>query len=310
MANANLHAARAAKKDEFYTSFTDVNEELQHYREHFRDKVVFLNCDDSTSEFWKFFSLTFEMFGLKKLIATHYEADQPSYKLELNEYGGEVIQTPLEQNGDFRSPESLAILEEADIVVTNPPFSLFKPFISILEKLGKKYLIMGNNNAITYKEVIPLIMSNKMWLGVNSNKTMEFRLPDHYEKWNRIDENGNKYGNVSAISWFTNLEHSTRNEWLCLSRDYDPEIHPAYDNYDAIEVSYVVDIPIGYKGVMGVPISFLTKYNPDQFEILGTSDRGGDNVPAINEIRLTEKKMDSCYVRGQKVYKRLFIRAK
>jgi len=279
--NTNLHKAKTAKNDEFYTQLSDIERELGHYKEYFKGRVVFCNCDDpQESDFWQYFSLNFEFLGLKKLISTHFEIEVPSYKLEIvrdiNNDGKvnqlDTIKTPLKQNGDFRSPECIEILKESDIVVTNPPFSLFREYVSQLIEYDKKFIIMGNNNAITYKEIFKLIKEGNIWLGYNSNKTMEFRLDDSYIKWDRVDiETGDKYGSVPAISWYTNLETKKRHEDLILYKTYygNENEYPKYDNYDAINVDRVKDIPMDYDGAMGVPITFLDKYNPEQFEIIG-----------------------------------------
>lgn len=279
MANKNLTAAKSAKNDEFYTRLDDIEKECHHYKEHFRDKVIYCNCDDPReSNFFKYFALNFKHFGLKKLITTGYNANGHGV---VNIYEGdkngnhrvddeEVKVIELKGNGDFRSEECIEFLKEADIVVTNPPFSLFREYMAQLMEYGKKFLIIGNMNAITYKEIFPLIKNGQLWLGYNVNKTMEFVLDDSYQKWDRI-ENGKKIGKVPAISWFTNLPHEKRNQPLTLCRWYEkePQNCPKYDNYDAIEVSKVCNIPADYQGVMGVPITFLDKYCPDQFEIVG-----------------------------------------
>ena len=275
--NNNLHNAKKAKNDEFYTRLEDIEKEMCHYREHFRGKVIYCNCDDpKESNFFKFFSLQFEFLGLKKLISTGYKEDGHGvayiYEGDKNENNlpddSEIRTYELQGNGDFRSEECIEFLKEADVVVTNPPFSLFREVVAQLVEYNKKFLLLGNNNAITYKEIFPLIMSNKMWLGYSNNKTMEFVLSDSYEKWDRI-ENGKKIGKVPAISWFTNLEHDHRNRPLDLTQRYDPRYYPKYDNYDAIECSKVMDIPRDYDGVIGVPITFLDKYCPTQFRIVG-----------------------------------------
>lgn len=294
-ARSNLRKAQAAKNDEFYTMITDIEKELKHYRPHFQGKVVFLNCDDHKhSNFFKFFERNMDFFGIEKLIATHYHETRPTYKIELfRDEEGSITEkkTPLTENGDFRSAESIAILEEADIVVSNPPFSLFREYIAQLISFNKKFLIIGNNNAVTYKEIFPLIKDGSLWLGVNSNVTMEFQLPESYEKWSRIDERGNKIGKVPAISWFTNLEHQLRNEALFLFRRYNEVDYPTYDNYDAIEVSKVADIPVDYSGIMGVPITFLTKYNPNQFEIVALGNSKENFTP--NKTYINPKKVTS-----------------
>ena len=264
-----LHAAKRAKKDEFYTQLPTIEKEIYHYRHHFKDKIVFLNCDDPEySNFWKYFSLNFDFFGLKKLISTHYNDSSPSYKIEKYEENGKIVTTttPLIGNGDFRSEESIELLKESDIVVTNPPFSLFREYMSQLFEYDKKFIIMGNNNAITYKEIFPLIKNNQMWLGNNSNFNCEFEVGEGY-RYSR-EENGKKYGRVKSISWFTNLEIKKRHEELLLYREYDPKKYPKYINCDAINVDKVSDIPKDYPGLMGVPITFLGCYNPEQFEIV------------------------------------------
>ena len=265
--------------------------------------------DPYESNFFKYFVLNFNTLKLKKLIATSYIASPVAFKelpakkgnssfedllkpykieidevydqngdgainlqdvkeiLEKAEKGGKL--TRLTGDGDFRSSESKELLKQADIVVTNPPFSLFREYVAQLIEFDKKFIILGNNNAITYKEIFQLIKNSKMWLGYSANKTMTFRLSNHYKRWNYIDENGNKYGNVPAITWYTNLDIKKRHEELILVKKYSPLDYPKYDNYDAIEVSKVKDIPKDYDGVMGVPITFLDKFNPEQFEIIG-----------------------------------------
>ena len=273
--NSNLHTAKKEKNDEFYTQISDIEKELGNYKNYFKGKIVFCNCDDSEeSNFWNYFALNFEYLGLKRMVSTHYEIDKPSYKLELvadiNKDGKinklDTIKTPLKQNGDFRSQECIDILEEADIVVTNPPFSLFREYIAQLVQYNKKFLVIGNQNAITYKDVFALIKDNKVWLGTNSNIVMKFRVPDNY-----ISDDG--YVNVPAICWFTNLHHKKRNDELILYKKYNEKDYPKYDNYDAINVDKVKDIPVDYFETIGVPITFLDKYNPEQFEILGITDR-------------------------------------
>lgn len=268
---ANLAAAKAAKNDEFYTPITEIEKEMKHFRKHFSGKVVLCNCDDPEwSNFWLYFSLNFETLGLKKLISTHFETDKQSYKLTMVE-GGKTIRETLRQNGDFRSPECIELLEEADIVVTNPPFSLFREFIYLMDKKNKKFLVLGNTNSITYKEIFKLIMQNRLWLGSKGNATMEFRVPEHYplnSKSGRVDEQGNKFIKVPSIAWYTNLEHSKRNEEIICYKEYNELEYRKYENYDAINVDRVSDIPMDYYGEMGVPITFLDKYNPKQFEII------------------------------------------
>lgn len=300
--NNSLQAARAAKNDEFYTQMNDVSNELRHYRAFFKGKVVYCNCDDPEwSSFYKYFQLNFELLGLAKLITTHFSLEgKPAYALELTAGDAEPLIRKIDGNGDFRSEESVALLKEADVVVTNPPFSLFREYVAQLIDHGKSFLIMGNNNAITYKEIFKLIKENKMWLGFHANKTMEFQLSPSYTKWDRVDEQGRKFGKVPAISWFTNIPHSKRNEEIILFRQYkgNETAYPKYDNYEAIEVSKVADIPADFHGAMGVPITFLDKYNPAQFEILG----------AMTTTKVEGYNFGYPYVGGKKVYARVIIK--
>ena len=315
--NADLNKANKAKKDEFYTQLTDIEKEMRHYKEHFRGKVVFCNCDDPEySNFWLYFQLNFYELGLKKLISTHYEDDKPSYRMDIvsNDSGEQCgipdyVKTPLKQNGDFRSPECIEILKEADIVITNPPFSLFREFIALLEEHKKKYIIIGNVNAITYKEVFPLIIGNKLWLGASIHSgDREFAVPDTYPltaSGYRIDENGNKYIRVKGVRWFSNLDYSERYEDIILYKHYNPEEYPTYDNYRAIEVGKTAEIPCDYDGVMGVPITFLDKFNPNQFEIIGATESEGKGFS--NGLWIEESKIAQPLLNGKKLYKRLFI---
>lgn len=285
--NANLHKAKDAKNDEFYTQLTDVAKELMHYKAHFKDKIVLCNCDDPTwSAFWKYFHLNFAELGLKKLISTHYDKTEPTYKMEYS--GGDDndievgVKTPLEGNGDFRNKECLDLLDESDIVVTNPPFSLFREYVAVLMEHEKKFLIIGNMNAITYKEVFPLIRDDKLWLGVSlSGSKCSFIVPESYDGKNvYYNENGQKMAKINNAIWFTNLDHKKRHEKLILWKKYTPEEFPKYDNYDAINVDRYAEIPIDYNGVMGVPITYLYRHNPDDFEIVAfrKGDDGKDLV--------------------------------
>ena len=263
MSNERLKKAKKVKNDEFYTQLTDVSEELRHYKKHFKGKTVFCNCDDPTwSAFWKYFHLNFEVLGLKKLISTHYDKDEPTYKMVYEGGDDNNIEvgekTPLQGNGDFRNQECVDLLKESDIVVTNPPFSLFREYIAQLIEYDKEFLIIGNKNSVSYKEIFPLLKNNKIWLGYNS--PAEFNTPEGVTK------------KINGLSrWFTNLDIKKRHEKLIkeLYKQYSPNEYPQYDNYDAINVNKVADIPFDYDGVMGVPISFLDKYNPNQFEIIG-----------------------------------------
>lgn len=299
-----LIKAKRAKSDEFYTQLSDIENELHHYRNQFEGKTVYCNCDDPrVSNFFRFFSLQFEHYGLKKLIATCYKNQNPDLfsmhdaeRAVYLEYFGdqdgnrrpdpdEIAVKPLQGDGDFRSAECIELLKEADIVVTNPPFSLFRDYLSQLVDYEKKFLIIGNMNAINYKEVFPLIMENRIWLGIGAGgRDMLFDVPDAYarELVERKKE-GSAYriidgvvkGRLGNACWYTNLSHKKRNEELILYKKYSPGEFPHYDNYDAIEVSKTKDIPEDWRGAMGVPITFLDKYNPEQFEILGLSAKYG-----------------------------------
>lgn len=292
--NKNLHKASQAKKDEFYTQLADIENELKHYKDQFRGKVVFCNCDDpKESNFVKYFSMKFEELGLKKLIATHYKeanlfTKQSPYKLEYtgSKKGARMpdpskFMTKMIDTGDFRSQECIELLKEADIVVTNPPFSLFREYVAQLMEYNKKFLIIGSINAITYKECFKHIKDNKMWLGASIHSgDREFRVPDDYPlnaAGYRIDKDGNKYIRVKGVRWFTNLDYEERHEKLVLYKKYTLEEYPKYDNYDAINIDKTSEIPMDYNGVMGVPVTFLDKYNPAQFEILGITDRIPNN---------------------------------
>ena len=340
MANKNLNAAKAAKQDEFYTQLSDIERELQHYWPHFRDKVVLCNCDDPyESNFFKYFALRFNQLGLKKLICICYngspiqgdelmidfgnfteEPKKIAYKVEITEVrdmngDGAVDLSDVYQlmkndssilsilkTGDFRDAECIELLKEADIVVTNPPFSLFREYIAQLMEYEKKFLIIGSQNNISYKEIFPLLMNNKIWLGYKSGD-MSFRVPDDYEPrktryWQ--DETGQKWRSLGNICWYTNLDHNKRHEILDLVSRYSPEEYPVYDEYNAINIGRVDDIPADYEGVMGVPITFLSKYNPEQFEIVGIDRYVKDNPHYGHRFKLNKKE----------VYARILIRNK
>lgn len=328
--NADLGAAKTAKKDEFYTQLTDIEKEMRYYRKHFQDKTVLCNCDDPfESNFFKCFALNFNRLGLKKLIATCYYSSpiagqQLQYGCDANGQmtfyfedkgaeenkskrpykavvtqvydkmgdGGvdmldvaELFRTgenelvELEGDGDFRSPECLALLDESDIVVTNPPFSLFRDYVAVLMEHRKHFIIIGNMNAITYKEIFPLIKENKLWLGASIHSgDRKFYVPDDYPlnaSGCGIDEDGRRYIRVKGVRWYTNLDLKQRHEETILVKRYSSELYPTYDNYEAIDVSKVSDIPCDYAGIMGVPITFMDKYNPDQFDIIGCADYTG-----------------------------------
>ena len=306
MANKNLNAAKTAKKDEFYTEMPDIERELQHYWPHFRGKVIFCNCDDPyESNFFKYFALHFNHLGLKKLICTCYNGSPVQGKELLIDFGDfsdapkkiayKVVITEVKdlngdgtvdlsdvryllqndknvisilKTGDFRDPECIELLKEADIVITNPPFSLFREYIAQLIEYKKRFLIVGHQNAIHYKEVFPLIRDNKVWLGYGfKGGAAHFFSP--YEDVATAGEHKKDMIRVSGVTWFTNLDIPKRNEELDLVCRYSPEEYPTYDNYDAIDVGKTSDIPYDYEGLIGVPDSFLDKYNPDQFQIVG-----------------------------------------
>ena len=346
MAKRSLDVAKTAKEDEFYTQLTDIERELQHYWQHFRGKVVLCNCDDPyESNFFKYFALRFNQLGLKKLVCTCYdgspvmgselslfaldaegEEKKVAYKVEITEVtdvnrDGAVdladveylikndknVLSSLKGNGDFRSQECIELLKEADIVVTNPPFSLFREYVAQLMQYEKKFLIIGNQNAITYKEIFPLFKNNKLWLGYKAGD-MSFQVPDYFEPrktryWQ--DETGQKWRSLGNICWYTNLDHTKRHEELDLVCRYSPDEYPTYDNYNAIEVGKTADIPCDYEGTMGVPITFLDKYNPEQFEIAGLmSGAKGEGLTNGNDGK------PKFYVNGKGVYARILIRNK
>ena len=262
--NSNLKKAKKNKNDEFYTQLNDIENEMKYYKNYFKNKIIFCNCDDPEfSNFWQYFSLNFEHLELKKLISTHFEKNKPSYKLEIcKDINGDgkvnqldTIKTDLKQNGDFRSPEAIEILKEADIIITNPPFSLFREYVAQLIEYNKKFIIIGNMNAISYKEIFKLIKDNIICMGFTTPK--EFLQPDGSIK---------KFGN---IGWFTNIETKKQHEDVILYKNYNKTEYSKYDNYDAINVDKVKNIPLDFEGVMGVPITFINKYNPNQFEIIG-----------------------------------------
>jgi hypothetical protein len=342
--NSNLHSSRADKADEFYTQLSLIESELKHYKEHFKGKVVFCNCDDPfESNFFKYFAINFNSLGLKKLIATCY-ATSPIVYTQLNLFGTETVVstegtekkpykieitevadenqdgrtdladveyllrnrknalTLLEGDGDFRSPECVELLKQADIVVTNPPFSLFREYMAQLMEYKKAFLIVGNQNATGYKEIFPLIRDNIVWLGYN-NGHFWFAVPDTYEEKKtdfKIDENGQKWRRMGNICFFTNLDIDKRHEDMTLFRTYSPEEYPKYDNYDAINVNRTLDIPCDYYGVMGVPITFMQYYNPEQFEIVGDS-RYHDGQDFSDDIN---------FINGKGLYRRILIKRK
>ncbi len=323
--NKTLRKASKSKNDEFYTQLSDIENELRHYKDHFKDKVVYCNCDDPrVSNFFHYFSYNFEHLGLKKLIATCYknqDADlfstNASEQAVYLEYTGdkngnsvpdanEIGVKPLKGDGDFRSAESIELLKQADIVVTNPPFSLFREYVTQLIEYEKKFIIIGNLNAITYKEVFGLIKENKIWLGASlDGRNIWFRIPNTYEKYHKI-ENGNKYAFVASTIWFTNLDHKKRHEKLILHKKFSSDEYPKYDYYDAINVNKTKDIPYDYDGNIGVPITFLNKFNPEQFEIIDGLNRYSIIDGPTEETR--GKYLSQ--VNGKPIYVRIVIKHK
>lgn len=328
--NKNLHKASLAKKDEFYTQLVDIEKELKHYKEQFRGKVVYCNCDDPfESNFFKYFAANFNALKLKKLIATSYvkspiaggqlslfemeglkpEGKEP-YKIEINEVldlndDGAIdledikyllkhnknISATLKDGGDFRSDECVELLKESDIVVTNPPFSLFREYIEQLVEHDKKFLIIGNTNAMTYREIFKLFKEDRIRTGyTNFNMGMFFAVPDDWEHFHHIDKNGKKIARVSTSCWFTNLEVEKHKEYITLYKKYNSEEYPKYDNYDAINVNKYTDIPYDHDGAMGVPITFLDKYNPEQFEIIGLGISNSGREIGVEPYKIEHKK--------------------
>lgn len=324
MANKNLNAAKEAKKDEFYTQLEDINNELRHYREHFRGKTVLCNCDDPrVSNFFTYFAYNFEFLGLKRLITTCYKnqdmdlfsqnkSEQAIYLIYDGDKNGNNIPDPeeigihpLKGDGDFRSKECIELLKQADIVVTNPPFSLFREYVAQLIEYEKKFLIIGHQNAVKYKEIFPLIMQNKIWLGYGF-KGGAGHFISKYEDTATASDHREGMIRVSGVHWFTNLEIKKRNEELILYKNYNPEEYPRYVNYDAIEVSKTELIPCDYDGLMGVPITFMDKYNPNQFEIIGVSLVLGSNKP--KDLPKNKQGGPAFYLLRDGVYQRLYDR--
>ena len=303
--NSNMHAAKKAKNDEFYTLISDIENEVMRYKDQFKGKVVFCNCDDpEKSNFWKFFELNFDNFGLKKLMSTHFDDTNQSYKLEIiGDISGDgkvtekdIIKTPLTQNGDFRSPECIVLLQEADIVVTNPPFSLFREYIAQLMEYEKKFLVIGNTNAITYKETFKLIKEGKVYLGITYPKS--FIQPDGTTA---------KFGN---IGWFTNLEITKKPDIPILTKTYNPKDYPQYDNYQAINVNKVKEIPYDYNGVMGVPITILgLQYSDGYIHMLDnlSEEMKFEVLGIANSARWIDYE---CFtlINGKKIYNRVLIK--
>ena len=348
--NKNLSKANKAKKDEFYTQLVDIENEMRHYKPFFKGKTVFCNCDDPyESNFVKYFAMNFAALGLKKLIATCYatspvmytqltlfgdevefaasDKGKKPYKIEITEVkdanGDGAIDLDdfermlkanppelLQGDGDFRSDECIELLKQADVVVTNPPFSLFREYLAQLIEYDKKFIIIGNQNAITYKEIFKLLRNNGIWLGYQFGD-MSFTVPDSYEPretrfW--VDENGQKWRSLGNICWFTNIDIQKRHEDLILYKHYSADEYPQYDNYNAINVDKTADIPCDYDGAMGVPITFMDKYNPEQFEILNANDFRRSNEVKEKPHGLIKDAEGSILNGSRLVYARILIR--
>ena len=328
--NKSLHAANRAKQDEFYTQLPDIEKELKHYRKHFRSKTIYCNCDDPTiSNFFRYFHLNFAYLGLKRLITTCYKNQQTemfsSHDMEAAagvEYvgnGTEPTIFQLTEDGDFRSGECIDLLNQADIVVTNPPFSLFREYIAQLVEYSKKFVIIGNKNAITYKEIFALIKGGKLWVGnTPMSQDLLFDVPIQYaQELLKTKKPGSAYkivdGKVKGRSqsvWFTNLDHRKRHEDLILYKKYSPDEYPKYDNYNAINVNKTDHIPVDYAGEMGVPITFLDKHNPDQFDIVGFDYEIKQGLLPELVDKNWAGKLDRGYINGKRMYARIIIRNK
>jgi hypothetical protein len=321
MPNKVFTSAKVKQNDEFYTRMEDISVELFRYRDFFKGKTILCNCDDPDwSNFWIYFVKNFDWFGLRKLISTHYEPSGRSYKLEIakDENGNgsinekDTIKTPLSGNGDFRSDECVALLKEADIVITNPPFSLFREYVAQLMQYGKKFIIIGSQNAITYKEIFPLIKDDKLWLGYNKPAPKIFRVPDGFSNTSTFVKDGKTYAQFGNTLWFTNLDVEKRHENTILVKEYEnhEDEYPHFDNYDAINVNKTDDIPKDYFGAMGVPITFLGKYNPEQFEIIDALNRYALlDAQGTNEA-VAKKRSHTCNIDGKPTYFRIVIRRK
>lgn len=311
--NTKMAAAKRDKNDEFYTRYEDIEAEVMKYRRQFRGKIVYLPCDDPAekkSEFWSFFVNNFDAFGLKKLIATHYDESGKAYKIWIDGDTGndgyiddsDALQEDLIGNGDFRSPECIDILNECDIVCTNPPFSLYREFFDTIMQANKLFLVICPQNAFKYKNIFPYVKEDKVWAGYSFNKTFDFIMADDYAltKTGYIDDQGRKHGKVTGTCWMTNMPVNKRTEEMILTKKYNPVDYPKFDTYDAINVGRVEHIPCDYDGIMGVPISFLGKHNPNQFEIIGEANHGSDN----------QYDLFKPVVNGKEIFPRILIRKK
>lgn len=327
--NNNLHAAMRNRKDEFYTQLVDIENELKHYKQHFKGKTVLCNCDDPrVSNFFHYFSYNFEQLGLKKLITTCYknqnrdlfsqhDCEKAIWLEYTGDRNGNRVPDPEEigihyfnGDGDFRSAECIELLKQADIVVTNPPFSLFREYVAQLMEYEKKFIIIGNQNAITNKDFFPLIRDNKVWLGYGF-KGGAGHFFSNYEDFATAGDHREGMIRVSGVNWFTNLEIPKRNEELILYKQYTSDDYPKYDNYEAINVDKSADIPSDYYGAMGVPITFMDKYNPNQFEIIGICAGNSRLNKFYGDVKYTQHAEDrgGCAVlHGKRVYSRLLIR--
>ena len=335
--NHDFRNAKAGKKDEFYTQLNDIELELTHYKGHFENKTVYLNCDDPRdSNFYRYFSVNFKSLGLKKLITSCYKSIDTSFftnhissQAVWFEYEGKedapfqheekIGVQPLHGDGDFRSEECIALLKQADIVVTNPPFSLFREYFAQLVRFDKEFIILGNMNALTYKEVFPFFQNNQVWYGPSIRSgDREFSVPDDYPltaAGYRIDRNGSKFIRVKGVRWFTNLEYQGRHKNLHLTKKYRPDNYPKYVNYNAIEVSKTLEIPIDYDDLMGVPITFADKYNPYQFEIIGSSKTLGIPMSRIAKKGTYQQGDPRFYLQDEhgeyhRMYDRIVVRNK
>lgn len=314
--NSGLNKAKKLKKDEFYTLLKDIEKELIFYKEHFKNKIIYCNCDSpEKSAFWEYFHIHFKEFDLKEVLATSYVEEGFSFKYSYSGGSDNQIDTyekeQLKDNGDFRSQECINLLKYADIVITNPPFSLFRDFVKQLIQYEKKFLIIGNINVLTYKEIFPLIKEQKVWLGMGMGRWISgFKVPNDYNLYGsevKINEKGEKIIATNNCLWLTNLDHKKRHEELVLTKKYTKKEYPKYDNFNAINVDRTVNIPKDYFSVMGVPITFLDKYNPDQFEIVGWSRHNNLDMDGGYWVKGTS---NDALLNGKVVYRRILIRRK
>lgn len=316
----SLQKAKNNKNDEFYTRYEDIEKEVQCYVPHFRNKVVLCNCDNPTkSHFFRYFVSNFDVLHLKKLLATFYTEEGSSYFVEVGQQldlrQDEVIDLsklkviPLKGNGDFLNEENIQLLKSSDIVVTNPPFSLFREYVGQLIEHQKQFLIIGSFNAVCYKDVFPLIQQGRIWLGKSMNGAFLFGVPEDYSSSQIVMINGKRMAKFGNCCWFTNMDYPQRHQELTLTKSFQKDDYPEYENYHAIEVSKVKNIPKDYLGVMGVPITFLMHYNPEQFEIIGQT-HSGDRSPAVQALRKPHRRSHHGIVNGKELYARILIKRK